>query len=291
MAIHTISNNCLVVTVSDHGAELQSVKSSDGKEYLWQGDPEFWGRRSPILFPFVGALVNDCYQYNQKTYPSKQHGFARDMDFDFVGKEGSKISFCLSSNEETKEVYPFDFNLTVEYSLFNNELHVSWTVENKSEGRMYYSIGAHPAFNLPVDSKREECFLHFDRIPKTMTAIEGRYAGEEVSTRDVLRIQPTHMLRLDEELFAKDALVFEKDQVHKISLCNASYDPFVEVAFDAPVVGVWSPYKKECPFVCIEPWFGRCDGVGFRGTLEERAWQNILEAGEKKEYKYTITVM
>ena len=291
MAIHTISNNCLVVTISDHGAELQSLKSSDGKEYLWQGEPEFWARRSPILFPFVGALVNDSYRYHQTTYPSKQHGFARDMDFEFVGKEGSKIAFVLTANEETKKIYPFDFVLTVEYSLFNNELRVSWTVENRGEERMYYSIGAHPAFNLPPELKREECYIQLDRAPRTITSISGRYAAGKTNVKDVVRILPNHTIRLDKELFANDALVFEDDQVHKVSLCTPSLDPFVEVTFDAPVVGIWSPYKKDCPFVCIEPWYGRCDDADFQGTLEERKWQNTLEAGEKKEYSYTITVM
>lgn len=290
MAIHTISNNCLVVTVSDYGAELQSIKSSDGKEYLWQGDPDFWARRSPILFPFVGALVNDTYRYCGKNYPSKQHGFARDKAFTFVGKEGSKIIFRLEADEETKAIYPFDFVLTVEYSLMNNELHVAWTVENPGQEPLYYSIGAHPAFLLPEEEERSACYLMLDKIPRTVTAISGRYADGERSTKDVLSITPTHMLRLDEELFANDALVFEKDQVHKVSLCTPDQTPFVEVSFDAPVVGIWSPYKKDCPFVCIEPWYGRCDAVDFSGELPDREWQEKLEVGEKKNYGYTITI-
>lgn len=290
MALHTISNNCLVVTISDHGAELQSIKSSDGKEYLWQGDTEFWGRRSPILFPFVGAEVNDTYRFGGKCYSMPQHGFARDCDFDFVEKEGSKIAFVLESNEKTRENYPFDFVLTVEYALLNNELHVSWTVENKSEGTMYYAIGAHPAFNLPEELKREDCYLMLDKVPQKLTTISGRYADEEVSARDALHIMPNRMIRLEEDLFKNDALVFENSQVNSVALCDDSYEPFVEVTFDAPVVGIWSPYKENCPFVCIEPWYGRCDGVGFEGELCEKPWMNVLEAGESKDYSYTITI-
>lgn len=290
MALHTISNNCLVVTVSDLGAELQSVKSSDGIEYLWQGDAEFWGRRSPLLFPFVGAEVNDTYRYNGKSYPMPQHGFARDREFTFVEKEGSKISFMLESSDETREIYPFDFALTVEYSLLNNELHVKWTVENKTDGEMYYAIGAHPAFNLPENLCREDCFIMLDKMPSTLTTISGRYADTEVSAKTALHLMPNRMIRLDKDLFKNDALVFEHSQVHSVALCDDSYEPFVEVSFDAPVVGIWSPYKENCPFVCIEPWYGRCDRVGFDGELCDKEWMNKLELGESATYQYTITI-
>ncbi|MBQ7364519.1 MAG: aldose 1-epimerase family protein, partial [Clostridia bacterium] len=212
MALHTISNNCLVVTISDLGAELQSIKSSDGKEYLWQGDAEFWGRRSPILFPFVGAEVNDTYRYDGKSYHMPQHGFARDEEFTFVEKEGSRIVFSLESSEKTRENYPFDFLLTVEYSLLNNELHVKWTVANRTEGVMYYAIGAHPAFNLPEDLPREDCYIMLDKIPQKLTTISGRYAAEEVSTKNTLHITPNRMIRLEHDLFKNDALVFENSQ-------------------------------------------------------------------------------
>lgn len=290
MALHTISNNCLVVTISDLGAELQSVKSSDGKEYLWQGDAAFWGRRSPILFPFVGAEVNDTYRFEGNSYTMPQHGFARDCEFTFVEKEGSRIVFSLESSEATRENYPFDFVLKVEYSLLNNELLVKWTVENTGEGKMYYAIGAHPAFNLPEEIAREDCYLMLDKMPQTLTTISGRYADKEVPVKEAVSIQANRTIRLDKDLFKADALVFENSQVHSVALCDDSYEPFVEVTFDAPVVGIWSPYKEGCPFVCIEPWYGRCDGVGFDGELSEKPWMNVLEATESKEYKYTITI-
>lgn len=290
MALHTISNCCLVVTVSDLGAELQSVKSSDGKEYLWQGDSAFWGRRSPILFPFVGAEVNDTYRYEGKEYHMPQHGFARDCEFTFVEKENTRISFVLESNEKTCENYPFDFVLTVEYSLENNKLLVKWTVENKTEGKMYYAIGAHPAFNLPEEINREDCYIGLDKMPQSLTTITGRYADVEVNVKDAVHILPNRMIRLEKDLFKNDALVFENSQVHSVALCDDTFEPFVEVAFDAPVVGIWSPYKEGCPFVCIEPWYGRCDGVGFDGELSEKPWMNMLEEGESASYQYTVTI-
>ena len=291
MASTTISNNCLVVTVSDKGAELKSIKSADGREYLWQGDPEFWGRRSPVLFPFVGAVVNDQYTYQGKVYPSTQHGFARDKRFVLEKKADTALSYTLTSDEETKAIYPFDYALTIGYAIHNNILTVSWTVKNTGDETMYYSIGGHPAFNLPEDCERENCFIMLDRTPRKMTAITDRYADGEVDVKDHVRVLPGHMIALDKDLFAKDALVFENDQVHKVALCDEDRKPFVEVEYEAPVIGIWSPYKDGCPFVCIEPWYGRCDSIDFKGTLEERAWGNSLAAGEEKTYSYTITIM
>ena len=213
------------------------------------------------------------------------------MKFTCEGKNGSQIAFTLLADESTKAIYPFDFALTIGYTIHNNELTVSWTVENRGNETMYYSIGGHPAFNLPEDVAREECFIMLDKTPSKITTITGRYADVQKPTKDMLRISPSHAIRLEKDLFEHDALVFENDQVHKVALCDERQVPFVEVAYDAPVVGIWSPYKEDCPFVCIEPWYGRCDGVDFKGTLEERAWGNSLEAGEKKEYSYTITIL
>ncbi|MBR6767925.1 MAG: aldose 1-epimerase family protein [Clostridia bacterium] len=291
MASTTISNNCLVVTVSDKGAELKSIKSADGREYLWQGDPEFWNRRSPVLFPFVGAVVDDKYTYQGKVYSSKQHGFARDKRFVMDAKADTSLSYTLTSDEETKEIYPFDFALTIGYTIHNNVLTVSWTVKNTGNETMYYSIGGHPAFNLPEDCEREDCFIMLDKTPRKMTAITDRYADGEVDVKDHVKVLPGHLIALDKDLFAKDALVFENDQVHMVALCDETRKPFVEVAYDAPVIGIWSPYKEGCSFVCIEPWYGRCDSIDFKGTLEERAWGNSLAAGEEKKYSYTITIL
>ena len=291
MASTTISNSCLVVTVSDKGAELKSIKSADGREYLWQGDPEFWNRRSPVLFPFVGAVVDDKYTYQGKVYPSTQHGFARDKRFVLDSKGDTSLSYTLTSDEETKAIYPFDFALTIGYTIHNNVLTVSWTVKNTGEDTMYYSLGGHPAFNLPEDCEREECFLMLDKTPRKMTAITDRYADGEVDVKDHVKVLPGHMIALEKDLFAKDALVFENDQVHMVALCDETRKPFVQVDYDAPVIGIWSPYKEGCPFVCIEPWYGRCDSIDFKGSLEERAWGNSLAAGEEKKYSYTITIL
>ena len=174
MAIHTISNSCLVVTVSEKGAELQSIKSADGREYLWQGEPEFWNRRSPVLFPFVGAVVDDKYTYQGKEYISKQHGFARDKQFELDSKADTALSYTLTSDEETKANYPFDFALTIGYALHNNELTVSWTVKNTGDSMQAWSRNSRAARSpAPIRAHCRPC----RRVPRHWASSAPRGAS------------------------------------------------------------------------------------------------------------------
>lgn len=143
---YQLKNNFLTVTLSDHGAEIQSVKDvNSGREYIWQADPKIWGRHAPVLFPVVGRLKGDQYTYDGKTYHMGQHGFARDSQFTVEEQDDKHIIFLLTSNEDTKKMYPFDFELRVTYSLVNNLLSEHFTVTNKDTKEMIFGIGGHPA--------------------------------------------------------------------------------------------------------------------------------------------------
>ena len=151
MAVYTIHNDVLKVQISDKGAELQSIfNTSTELEYLWKGDAAFWAKKSPILFPIVGTLKNNTYYYQQKAYQLNRHGFARDMLFTVEELDETSIRFILRSNAETLQVYPFSFVLIVHYTLKNNALTVTYTVKNTGENEMYFSLGAHPAFAVPL---------------------------------------------------------------------------------------------------------------------------------------------
>ena len=182
MAIHTISNNCVVVSISDSGAELQSIKSSDGREYLWQGSPAYWARRSPVLFPFVGALMNDSYTYCGNTYKMSQHGFARDMNFSFEGKDGSNISFVLNSDDKTFEIYPFDFLLRIEYSLNSNSVVVKWTVKNTGDTSAYLKI----ALSLTIDGDTADIdnYIEFNISDTSWIFKDGYYYYNTALAKD-----------------------------------------------------------------------------------------------------------
>ena len=148
---YVLENDTLRVEIDSFGAELKSVKrKSDGKEYMWYADKKYWGRTSPVLFPFVGNCRNKEYRYGGKTYAIGQHGFARDMEHTMESQTADTIWFSLHSNEETMEKYPFAFVLKIGYNLTGNELKVMWKVENPDTKTLYFSIGAHPAFLCPV---------------------------------------------------------------------------------------------------------------------------------------------
>ena len=160
MAVYQLENEHIYLEVASHGAELvRLVGKKTKKEYLFDGDPKYWKRHSPILFPFVGGVKNKEYRYNGKTYTMTQHGFARDSEFKCIhaGKETS--TFLLTSTEEMKEVYPFDFELFITYTLEKNVLHVKWEVKNPSDETIYFTIGAHPAFRFAKNEEGKTVFL------------------------------------------------------------------------------------------------------------------------------------
>lgn len=287
--IYELKNSKLQVSVSSFGAELKSVKRvMDNREYMWDARPEFWKRTSPVLFPLVGGLNNGSYTYNGKSYMMSQHGFARDMEFTLVEKSDSKLLFALEDTEETLEKYPFKFRLEIGYELSDNNLNVSWNVFNKNDEKMYFSIGGHPAFLCPIEDgkKQTDYIIKFDVNDSVTASMLGN--GGLLTDKETKYSLDNGKLAITENLFDNDALVIEKNQAHKVSLCYADGSPYLTVDFDAPLFGIWSPPKKNAPFICIEPWYGRCDRENFSGDLSEREWGNALEAGENFKTSYNI---
>lgn len=290
MAIYELHNDKLKIQVDTFGAELHSILGTESnQEYLWHGDATYWGRRSPILFPLVGSLRNKQYQYDGKTYAMNQHGFARDMEFTMAEQTSTSISFTLASTEDTYEKYPFHFLLTVTYTLDGNSLKVTWNVKNTDSKTMHFSIGGHPAFLCPLKStdKQTDCFLHFDCNELTVTNINE--SGLALPDKHKIPLEDG-CLSISEHLFDDDALVVEHHQTHEVSLLNPEKQPYLTVSFDAPLFGVWSPAMKQAPFVCIEPWYGRCDSSEFTGELKDREWGNTLQADDTFERSYIIKI-
>lgn len=281
-----IENEKIKLKISTFGAEIQEIINKDNnKNYLWNGDKTFWGRRAPVLFPFVGALKNKEYEYNKQKYSMGQHGFARDMEFELIEKSNIMAIYQLNSNEETLLRYPFEFSLKIKYELLESTIKVSWQVYNKDNKKMYFSIGAHPAFLVPIQ-KRSNCFVKFDvKNELEMTELKNGLANEKrkINTEN-------GYLKLEKDLFKDDALIFESNQIKEVSLCTSDKKEYVTVKFNSPLVGVWSPYKENCPFVCIEPWYGRCDKADFDGDLTQREWQQELLVNQKFEADYEIYI-
>lgn len=291
-----MENEELEAVISLHGAELRSLKKkAKGTEYMWQADPRYWGRTAPVLFPFVGAVRNHTYRIGQTGYPMGQHGFARDRDFALAQAGPAETWFVLEDDEETRRVYPFAFRLEIGYRLEGRTLRVMWKVTNTGSERMYFSIGAHPAFNCPLRpwEKQTDCSLRIrDREGCARTSVVSRAFGQQGLALDEENVYELKegVLPLDEHLFDRDALILENRQAGSISLADPKGREYVTVSFDAPLAGIWSPPGKKAPFVCIEPWYGRCDREGFDGELRDREWENSLEAGKVFEAEYCITV-
>lgn len=290
MGLHTLQSGGLRVTMADAGAELTSIVDiASGKEYLWHGDPAYWGRRSPVLFPIVGSLKNKEYLYNGRTYPMSQHGFARDRDFVMTSHDENSIWFELKSDEKTYDAYPFAFKLEIGYQLTGRTIQVIWKVTNTDKKIMYFSIGGHPAFMCPIDQqgKQTDYYLIFDN--KENLTYSKLSSNGLIETEGHILETEDGTLRITEHLFDEDALVIEGRQAKEVSLAGSDQKPYLTVRFDSPLFGIWSPAGKQAPFVCIEPWYGRCDKESFDGSLADREYGNELRPGNTFEASYTIT--
>ncbi|MBO5473116.1 MAG: aldose 1-epimerase family protein [Lachnospiraceae bacterium] len=291
MALFQIGNDKITIQADSLGAELKSLQdASTGREYLWNADPHYWKRTSPVLFPLVGGLKDGTYRLDGREYAMGQHGFARDMEFQLKSQEASELWFTLQSGEETLEKYPYPFVLEIGYELTGRTVIVKWRVKNPAAGQMYFSIGGHPAFLCPINegTKQSEYKLRFDAKDEvTVSCLEEGLLCEQ-KKRYPLR---EGILPVTEQLFDGDALVIENHQAHSVSLVKPDGTAYLTVDFDAPLFGIWSPPHKNAPFICIEPWYGRCDRADFAGSWKEREWIQVLEGGEtfRADYRITIT--
>ncbi|MEM9897442.1 MAG: aldose 1-epimerase family protein [Bacteroidota bacterium] len=287
--LHSIQNEALKVEVSSHGAELRSLHSkSYNKEYLWQGHREFWGRRAPVLFPIVGALKNGCYLYNGKKYNMPQHGFARDQEFQIVDKSLRSIAFLLRHNEQTLKSYPFHFDLLIIYDLSDAILTVTYEVLNTGSSDLLYSIGAHPAFNCPVNENevRSEYALLFSghEVLDRQYLDDGTRTGEKESV-----LNGQKQIIIADHLFDRDALVFQGIKSENVFLARAD-NTLVRVRVrDFDYLGLWSK-NSSAPFVCIEPWMGIADHVDHNGVLEQKEGIRRLPPGDQEKFDFEIEI-
>ena len=286
-----LSNETLRVEVSAHGAELQSIRKGD-VEYLWQGDSRYWGRRSPVLFPIVGSVWEARYRVDGTEYQLGQHGFARDMDFAFVSASDTEVRYRLESSEETLAKYPYPFVLEIAYRLHGASIDVIWEVKNPSDKDMYFQIGAHPAFFYPDydPEKSGRGFFTFDRT-EGIECIRIKEKGcVDAVTKWPLEM-PEGVLKLEKDTFdAIDTIMVQDSQLKRVNMFKEDGTAWLSLSFDAPVVGIWSPPGKVAPFICIEPWYGRCDRVGYEGEYKDKDWMNCLAPGEGFKSVYTIEI-
>lgn len=292
-----ISNGIIEAIISEDGAELTSLKRAGSPmEYIWQADAAFWGRHAPMLFPIVGKVWDGKFKVDGKSYRMSQHGFARDSRFAVLCAQGDSVTLTLESDSGTLEKYPFPFRIEAKYRTVDNCLEVTWQVRNTGQNEMYFQIGAHPGFNLP-DYSSADYINGFFRLLSNGEPVyglivgklaEGGYRSDDAGQ---ISLDSDALLPITPNLFADDALVLEEYQTDCVEL----YDKYGNWLLSlecrcAPVWGLWSPPRKNAPFVCIEPWQGRCDAAGYDGEISGRDYIQRLSAGRFYSFSYRIAL-
>ncbi|CAI9395065.1 Protein LacX, plasmid [Bacillus sp. T2.9-1] len=286
-----IENDWLKVTIKNDGAEVCKVQHKEnGLNYMWTGDSAYWGRVSPVLFPIVGRLKGDRYMVEGQTYHMSQHGFLRDVRFSVASQTKDRVSFLFESAGNFKNIYPYEFKVLIHYILQKNVLTVTWEVINDNEGEMYFSIGAHPAFKIPL--LEEETIENYSL--KFFPAKNKHVMEYELKESLLLEKGPAddvEAIQLCPSLFVNDALIYSN--IDRITLTSNITNCGVDVMLkDFPFVGIWSKYEETdgslAPFVCIEPWYGIADRQDSTGKLKEKFGVNRLAQEDKFRAQYSI---
>ncbi|MCX6182373.1 MAG: aldose 1-epimerase family protein [Bacteroidetes bacterium] len=266
---YSIENNWVKVSVKSKGAELSSYFNKQNQtEYIWQADPKFWGKHTPMLFPVIGMVFNNTITVEGKKYPMVKHGFARDMEFEFRNQSADSLEFALVSSAQTKLSFPFEFELLVKYELNGAVLSTNFIVKNKNKSTMFFSIGGHPAFNCPIEKGDvlENCFIEFaseERDDKVLINSDGFRNGKVV--KDYLNGKT---IQLTNDIFKDDALIFLNVKSQELAIKSKSNKKSLKFSHRGfPHLGIWAPVGA--PFVCLEPWHGVCDSVGYTGELND----------------------
>ncbi len=284
----TIENKNLRVAIQPKGAELDSVFHKQYQlEYLWQGDAAFWGKKSPVLFPIVGTLKGNSYTYEGKQYTLPRHGFARDKVFIVEKQTVDAVTFLLKSDADTLKNYPYDFEFRVHYTLTANTLSVTYDVKNTTGSDMYFSVGGHPAFRLPLveDTVYTDYFIELNAVETS-----GRYPLSkdgllELTTNPFL--ENTDKIHLHPSLFYEDAVVLKHLKSNSMAILSDKTPHGLRMDFeDFPYFGIWA--AKNAPFVCLEPWSGIADSVNTTQNLVEKEGINKMEADGQWTWTWQI---
>jgi len=280
-----LSNSKLEAKIKLKGAELCSLKNkSNGQELIWEGNPSYWGKHSPVLFPIVGTLKNNTYIYNEQRFELLRHGFARDVNFEVINQNENEVVFSLKATSETIKIYPFLFELQLCYTLIESELKITYAVINHDTKAIPFSIGAHPAFALP--NPFDSYALSFEKQENLCCfTLENDLLSNTTFT---IPLQ-NKLLPLHYSIFEKDALIFKTLQSKSITLL-ANKKPLLKVSFsDFKNLGIWT--KVGAPFVCIEPWLGYSDAVESTGNILEKDGIQIVKENKTFTCSFSIEIL
>ncbi|MBE6130806.1 MAG: aldose 1-epimerase family protein [Erysipelotrichaceae bacterium] len=288
--LYTIKNDYLEVQISDSGAEIKSIKYL-GKDYLHDSDPKYWGRSAPLLWPNIGTIKNGTATIDGISYPMKKHGFLRDTMCELEYQTDDKITFKVTSNEDTLKLYPYNFTILITYELLEQTIQSSLKFTNNSKTTMPFNLGLHPAFKVPLDDKEsfEDYKIIFD-VPgtyemPTVVLTDGTIDYEKrIRTFTNLKELPLNYADYD-----YDALVFENIKSHQVTLTNKDETHGVVFNFeDFPMLGIWTPNHIKSPFICLEPWIGCADAPQSNGDFKTKRDLISVEPNNSKTINYSI---
>ena len=284
----SLKNPQSLVKISTRGAQLMQWHDRFiSRKILWELNENFWNRVSPILFPIVGRLKNDIYRFDETEYKMKQHGFARDFDFETIEITEESALLRLTSNKETQEIFPFDFILDVKYILIENSIEVHNTVQNTGNETLYFSFGAHPGFHIEGSITDYQLYVpDATEMPRYLIK-DGLYTG----ATEMIKFKAGGILNLNDDYFKDDAIVFKNENIQSMQIWKAQ-KPLLELAIlseSAPYWGIWR--KPGAPFLCLEPWWGIADSVNSDGNFTSKEGIYSLLPNEKRSFDYKMTLL
>ena len=288
MAFFKLENSGLSVKINSYGAELCSVIDSDtGIEYIWQAEPKIWARHAPNLFPIVGKLKAGEFIYQSNSYHLPQHGFARDSEFICIEQTNTSIIFELTASEETLQSFPFHFSLQIKYTLIENRVEIAYTVFNPDNSDLYFSIGAHPAFNCPLQSN--ELFADYELFFPTNSKLIINQLVHGLISKQKKEIElKDNRLRLSPDLFDNDALVMMNNQINEIHLISKKTKKGICLkSLNWPFFGVWTKKQTE-QFICLEPWYGIADFESSNNVFNSKEGIIVLASEQSFNCEYEI---
>lgn len=290
--LFTLENNNIKITAHTNGGELHNLTSKKtNTEYLWNGDATYWKYHAPILFPIVGKVKDGKYLIDGQTYELPQHGLARVREFNMINQNENEISFELSYSEDTLKVYPYKFSLIISYTLLDNGVKISYTVKNLDDKKIYFSIGAHPAFMCPVDTTKSQtdCYFEFNEIENTSKMLLDTQTGLFSHNREEC-LKNTNKIQITKDLFKDDALIFDDLKSNTVTIKSTNDTRSLSMNFEGfPYMALWSQ-PTGAPFVCLEPWYGHADYSDFTGEFKDKEGVESLDIDKTFSCSYTVTI-
>lgn len=285
--MYKIKNEILNVEISEHGAEIKAIKVK-GVDVLHDSNPEYWNRSAPYLFPNIGTIKDKYTIINDKQYPLTKHGFIRDVDFEVVEKKESELILIFNADDFTLNMYPFKFEFIVHYQLVNDEIKTLIEILNKDKETMPFNFGLHPAFKIPFDGGSFEDYqIEFDKEINFDTPTVDLKTGTVDFNNPIRHFEKIKSLKLNHEDYQFDALVVKPYPIHNVKIISPNNKQIIVKCDQFKLLGIWTPYPKKAPFICIEPWIGYADKPNTNHQFNNKEDLIYLKPNEKWSIEFS----